>query len=101
MTHEEERAGRLEEREQRQQAEQQHGDTFEVETDQPTDTSGIPRSPTEWVQGQTEPSSPERQVTREMAEEQGSTPAVGEEPDAASAPRSTEEGRPGTGDRRS
>ena len=34
--------GRLEEREQRQHGEQQHGDTFAVDTDQPTDTSGIP-----------------------------------------------------------
>lgn len=36
-------AGRLEEREQRQHAEQQHGDTFAVESDEPTDTSGVPR----------------------------------------------------------
>jgi hypothetical protein len=33
---------RLEERDQRQHAEQQHGDTFAVDTDQPTDTSGTP-----------------------------------------------------------
>lgn len=33
--------GRLEEREERQQAVQQHGDTFAVNSDQPTDTSGI------------------------------------------------------------
>ena len=33
--------GRLEEREQRQHATQQHGDTFAVDTDEPTDTSGI------------------------------------------------------------
>jgi hypothetical protein len=34
--------GRLEEREQRQNAEQQHGDTFAVDSDEATDTSGIP-----------------------------------------------------------
>jgi hypothetical protein len=34
--------GRLAEREQRQQAVQQHGDTFAVDSDEPTDTSGIP-----------------------------------------------------------
>jgi hypothetical protein len=34
--------GGLEEREQRQQSVQQHGDTFAVDSDQPTDTSGIP-----------------------------------------------------------
>jgi hypothetical protein len=34
--------GRLEEREARQQGIQQHGDTFAVDTDEPTDTSGIP-----------------------------------------------------------
>jgi hypothetical protein len=35
--------GKLEEREQRQNAEQQHGDTFAVASDEPTDTtSGIP-----------------------------------------------------------
>ena len=33
---------RLEEREERQNAEQQHGDSFAVDTDEPTDTSGIP-----------------------------------------------------------
>ena len=33
--------GRLEEREQRQQGVQQHGDTFAVDTEAPTDTSGI------------------------------------------------------------
>jgi hypothetical protein len=33
---------RLAEREQRQQAVQQHGDTFAVDSDEPTDTSGIP-----------------------------------------------------------
>ena len=38
----EETTGRLEEREERQNAEQQHGDTFAVETEEPTDTSGIP-----------------------------------------------------------
>jgi hypothetical protein len=38
----EELTGRLEEREQRQQATQQHGDTFAVDSDQPTDTSGVP-----------------------------------------------------------
>lgn len=36
-------AGRLEEREQRQHAEQQHGDTFAVDSEEPTDTSGITR----------------------------------------------------------
>ena len=35
--------GRLEEREQRQHGVQQHGDTFAVDSDQPTDTSGVPR----------------------------------------------------------
>ena len=35
-------AGRLEEREQRQHGVQQHGDTFAVDSDEPTDTSGIP-----------------------------------------------------------
>jgi hypothetical protein len=34
--------GRLEEREQRQNAEQQHGDTFTVDSEEATDTSGIP-----------------------------------------------------------
>jgi hypothetical protein len=38
----EEQTGRLEERERRQQGVQQHGDTFAVESDQPTDTSGVP-----------------------------------------------------------
>jgi hypothetical protein len=38
----EEQTGRLEEREQRQHAIQQHGDTFAVDSDQPTDTSGVP-----------------------------------------------------------
>ena len=33
--------GRLEEREQRQHAVQQHGDTFAVDSDEPTDTSGV------------------------------------------------------------
>jgi hypothetical protein len=33
--------GRLEEREERQHAVQQHGDTFAVDSDEPTDTSGI------------------------------------------------------------
>ena len=33
---------RLEEREERQNAEQQHGDSFAVDPDEPTDTSGIP-----------------------------------------------------------
>jgi hypothetical protein len=33
---------KLEEREKRQNAEQQHGDTFAVETEEPRDTSGIP-----------------------------------------------------------
>ncbi len=33
--------GRREEREERQQAVQQHGDTFAVDSDQPTDTSGV------------------------------------------------------------
>ena len=37
-----EQTGRLEEREQRQHAVQQHGDTFAVDSDEPTDTSGIP-----------------------------------------------------------
>jgi hypothetical protein len=39
----EEQTGRLDEREQRQHAVQQHGDTFAVDSDQPTDTSGVPR----------------------------------------------------------
>lgn len=34
-------SGRLEEREQRQHGIQQHGDTFAVDNDEPTDTSGI------------------------------------------------------------
>ena len=34
--------GRFEEREQRHNAEQQQGDTFAVDTDEPTDTSGVP-----------------------------------------------------------
>lgn len=38
-----EEPGRLEERKQRQEAEQQHGDSFAVDSDEPTDTSGIPR----------------------------------------------------------
>ncbi len=33
--------GRREEREERQQAVQQHGDTFDVDSDQATDTSGV------------------------------------------------------------
>lgn len=36
--------GRLEEREQRQHGMQQHGDTFAVDSDEPTDTSGIEQS---------------------------------------------------------
>jgi hypothetical protein len=36
-------AGRLEEREERQQAVQQHGERFAVDSDEPTDTSGIER----------------------------------------------------------
>lgn len=35
--------GRLDEREERQHAVQQHGDTFAVDSDQPTDTSGVER----------------------------------------------------------
>ena len=35
----------LEEREQRQHGMQQHGDTFAVDSDEPTDTSGIERTP--------------------------------------------------------
>jgi hypothetical protein len=35
--------GKLEERERRQHAVQQHGDTFAVDSDQPTDTSGVER----------------------------------------------------------
>jgi hypothetical protein len=38
-----EQSGRLEEREQRQHAVQQHGDTFAVDSDEPTDTSGFPQ----------------------------------------------------------
>ena len=38
----EETTGRLEEREERQNADQQHGDSFAVDTEEPTDTSGIP-----------------------------------------------------------
>jgi len=37
-----EQTGRLEERRQRQKAEQQHGDSFSIDTEEPTDTSGIP-----------------------------------------------------------
>ena len=40
----EQETGRLEERKKRQHAVQQHGDTFAVESDQPTDTSGVPKS---------------------------------------------------------
>jgi len=40
-----EKPGKLDEREQRQNAEQQHGDTFAVDTEEPTDTSGIPTEP--------------------------------------------------------
>jgi hypothetical protein len=40
----EQETGRLAEREKRQHGVQQHGDTFAVESDQPTDTSGIPTS---------------------------------------------------------
>jgi hypothetical protein len=36
-------SGRLDEREQRQHGVQQHGDTFSVDSDAPTDTSGVPR----------------------------------------------------------
>jgi hypothetical protein len=36
--------GRLDEREQRQHGVHQHGDTFAVETEEPTDTSGIPHA---------------------------------------------------------
>ena len=36
--------GRLAERGRRQHGVQQHGDTFAVESDQPTDTSGVPNS---------------------------------------------------------
>ena len=40
--------GRLEEREARQQGVQQHGDTFAVDPDEPTDTSGtLTERPTE------------------------------------------------------
>ena len=39
----EQQLGRMEERERRQEGVQQHGDTFAVESDQPTDTSGVPR----------------------------------------------------------
>jgi hypothetical protein len=39
---ENDKPGRLEEREERQNAEQQYGDSFAVDTDEPTDTSGIP-----------------------------------------------------------
>lgn len=42
---EQEPTGRLEEREQRQHATQQHGDTFAVDSDEPTDTGGIERTP--------------------------------------------------------
>ena len=38
----EEQIGRLEERERRQHGVQQHGDTFAVDSDEPTDTSGVP-----------------------------------------------------------
>lgn len=103
-------AGRLEEREQRQHTEQQHGDTFAVDTDQPTDTSGVPTGTTERVRGQTEPSHPERQVTREMLEKEADTgdksddesetrtpgmPAKGHE---APGHQRSQEGEPGTGD---
>ena len=37
----EDQTDRLEEREQRQHAPQQHGDTFAVESDHPADTSGV------------------------------------------------------------
>ena len=36
-------SGRLDEREQRQHGVQQHGDTFSVDSDEPSDTSGVPR----------------------------------------------------------
>jgi len=42
-TADEDEPGRLEERERRQHGMQQHGDTFAVESDRPTDTSGVPR----------------------------------------------------------
>jgi hypothetical protein len=42
VTMESDKPGRLEDRERRQNAEQQHGDTFAVDSDEPTDTSGIP-----------------------------------------------------------
>lgn len=35
-------SGRLDEREKRQHGVQQHGDTFSVESEEPTDTSGVP-----------------------------------------------------------
>ena len=38
----EQEPGRLAEREQRQHAVQQHGDSFAVDSEQPTDTSGVP-----------------------------------------------------------
>jgi hypothetical protein len=38
----EKESGRLEEREEREHGVQQHGDTFAVASDQPTDTSGLP-----------------------------------------------------------
>jgi hypothetical protein len=40
---ESDKPGRLEQREERQNAEQQHGDSFAVDSEEPTDTSGIPR----------------------------------------------------------
>ena len=43
--------GRLEEREQRQHGTQQHGDTFAVDSDEPTDTSGIERDEERRPQG--------------------------------------------------
>lgn len=36
-------SGRLDEREKRQHGVQQHGDTFSVDSEEPTDTSGVPR----------------------------------------------------------
>jgi hypothetical protein len=49
--------GRLEEREQRQQTVQQHGDTFDVDSEQPTDTSGIEQQSSN---RETAPPAPER-----------------------------------------
>jgi hypothetical protein len=46
--------GRLEEREERQHGVQQHGDTFAVDSDEPTDTSGIPTNDDEETDGDEE-----------------------------------------------